>query len=116
VSRPAEVDPGTAAAPVRLAFVRPAPIPAGTPVQVDIDAEEHRGVVIVPVSAIVHEGNETAVFVVADNKAHRRVVETGLADDEHVEVKSGLKVGEVVITHGQSGLPDGATISVSKPQ
>jgi len=113
VSRPAAVDPGTAAAPVRLAFAAPARYPAGTPVQVAIDGEEHRGVVLVPSQAIVREGNETAVFVAVNGKAQRRPIEAGLTDEHHVEVRSGLKAGEQVITHGQAGLPDGAPVTVT---
>lgn len=112
VSRPAAVEPGTAAVPVRLAFVRPTALPAGAPVQMDIHAEEHVKVVLVPAEAIVREAEETAVFVVVGNKAKRRPVVTGLSDAQHVEVRSGLKVGELVITRGQAGLPDDAAIAL----
>jgi RND family efflux transporter MFP subunit len=112
VSRPAAVEPGTAAVPVRLAFVSRIALPAGTPVQVDINAEEHVKVVLVPAEAIVREAEETAVFVVVGNKAKRRSIVTGLTDAQHVEVRSGLKAGELVITHGQAGLPDDAAISL----
>jgi len=112
VSRPAAVEPGTAAVPVRLAFVSRIALPAGTPVQVDINAEEHVKVVLVPAEAIVREAEETAVFVVVGNKAKRRPIVTGLTDAQHVEVRSGLKAGELVITHGQAGLPDDAAISL----
>jgi RND family efflux transporter MFP subunit len=113
ISRPTLVDPGTAAAPVRLAFAAPANFAAGTPVQVEIDAEEHANVVLIPVSALVREGEDTAVFVVNGDKAERREVEVGLADSEHIEVRKGLKAGEQVITSGQAGLPDGAAITVT---
>jgi multidrug efflux pump subunit AcrA (membrane-fusion protein) len=33
---------------------------------------------------------------------------------ELAEVKSGLKDGDKVITHGQDGLPDGAAITIEK--
>ena len=62
VSGPAAVETGTAAVPVRLRFAGPADLPIGTPVQVDIDAEQHRNVVLVPAAAIVREGEETSVF------------------------------------------------------
>jgi RND family efflux transporter MFP subunit len=114
-SRPAAVEPGTASAPIRLSFVSVANLAVGTPVQTEIDAEEHAGVVLVPAEALVHEGDETAVFVAVANKAQRRVVEVGIADKDHAEIKSGVKAGEQVITHGQAGLPDGAAISTEKP-
>lgn len=111
-SLPAAVEPGTAAVPVRLALPGTATLAVGTPVQIDIDAEEHINVVLVPLSAIVREGEETAVFIVSGDMAQRRPVVLGLANGQQVEVRSGVAVGEQVITGGQAGLPDGATISV----
>jgi hypothetical protein len=112
VSRPAQVEQGTAAIPVRLAFVVPPNIAAGTPVPVDIDAEQHTNVVLVPTVAIVREGEETAVFVLMGDTAHRRAVQVGLDDGTDVEVVSGVKSGEMVIVQGQTGLPDGAKVSI----
>ena len=116
VSRPAAVQPDTAAAPVRLAFGSPVTFAAGTPVQVDIDAEQHTNVVIVPEPAIVREGEETFLFVAMGNKAQRRPVMLGLSDGVHAEIRSGLQAGEPVIVRGQAGLPDGATINVETPE
>jgi membrane fusion protein (multidrug efflux system) len=113
LTRPAAVLPGAASALARLAFVSHTKLAAGTPVQLDIDAEKHTNVLVVPVAAIVREGDETAVFVAEGGKAHRRKIEVGAADESHVEVKSGLKAGELVIVHGQTGLPDGASISLA---
>lgn len=113
IARPAVVEAGAATASARLAFTAPPGFAVGTPVQLRIDAEEHSAAVIVPASAIVHEGEETSVFVATDGKAVRRPVEVGLTDGERTEIVSGLKAGETVIVTGQSGLPDGAAISVT---
>ena len=112
VSRPAQVEQGTATIPVRLAFVAPPNLAAGTPVQVDIDAEQHTNVVLVPAVAIVREGEETGIFVVMGDKAQRRPVQIGLTDGTDVEVVSGVKAGEMVIVEGQNGLPDAAKITI----
>jgi multidrug efflux pump subunit AcrA (membrane-fusion protein) len=114
ISRPAQVEPGTASIPVRLAFVGAAAtnLSAGTPVQVDIDAEQHTNVVIIPATALVREGEETAVFVVMGDKAQRRPVQVGLTDGTDLEIVSGVKAGEMVIVEGQNGLPDGAKIAI----
>jgi RND family efflux transporter MFP subunit len=116
VSRPAVVDPGTAAVPLRLAFVSRATPPIGTPVQVNIDAEEHRDVVLVPAQSVVHEGDETAVFVAVGEQAQRRAVTLGLSNAKQVEITSGVKSGEAIIVTGQAGLPDGAKITVSSSE
>lgn len=114
-SLPAAVKEGTATVPVRLAFAGTSTYPVGAPVQVDIDAESHDGVVLVPAEAVVHEGEEAAVFVVAGDKAQRRAIRIGLEDDEHAEVTEGLKTGETVVTSNTNGLPDGAAITTAKP-
>ena len=113
VSRPAQVEQGTATIPVRLALAgQPTNLAAGTPVQVDIDAEQHTNVVIVPAAALVREGEETAVFVVMGDKAQRRPVQIGLTDGTGIEILSGVKAGEMVIVDGQAGLPDDAKITI----
>jgi len=112
VTRPAQVEPGTAAIPVRLAFVAQGNLPAGTPVQVDIDAEQHTNVVIIPAAALVREGEETAVFVAMGDKAKRVPVQIGLSDGDRIEITSGVKAGDMVIVDGQAGLPDAAKITI----
>jgi membrane fusion protein, multidrug efflux system len=112
ISRPAAVDPGTSSVPVRVGFDAPTNFPAGTPVQIDIDAEEHTNVVLIPAAALVRDGEETAVLVVAGDKAQRRAVQIGLSDAARVEIVSGVKAGELVIVDGQQGLPDGADVTL----
>jgi multidrug efflux pump subunit AcrA (membrane-fusion protein) len=112
ISRPAQVEQGTATIPVRLAFATPPNFSAGMPVQVDIQAEQHNNVVLVPAAALVREGEETAVFVAMGDKAQRRAVQIGLTDGTQVEIASGVKAGEMVIVDGQAGLPDDAKITI----
>jgi RND family efflux transporter MFP subunit len=113
-ARPSVVEAGTAAAPVRLTFLTPHSFAVGTPVQVEIDAEQHTNVVLVPLEAIVREGEETAVFIAEDKKAHRRQVELGIVDAVHAEITEGVKAGDQVIVRGQAGLPDGADIRIEQ--
>lgn len=115
VARPAAVQQGTATVSMRLSFTAATSYPVGTPVQVAIESGMHDGVVLVPVAAVVHEGEQTALFVVDKTTAHRRVVKTGFDDGEQIEISSGVNAGEMVITSGQNGLPDGATITLSRP-
>ena len=110
-ARPVAVQEGTVTVAIRLAFSGPANYPVGAPVEVEIDRETHKDAVLVPSSAVVREGAETAVFVAADKKASRRAVTLGLENGDKAEITSGVKAGEAVITTGQNGLPDGADIS-----
>jgi RND family efflux transporter MFP subunit len=115
ISRPASVDVATGTAVVRLSLGSGTRLTAGTPVQVEIQTEEHKDVVIVPASAIVREEEETSVFVVgADQKAHKKKVVLGIEAGEDAEVRSGVVASEKVITKGHEELPDGATVTVQK--
>jgi multidrug efflux pump subunit AcrA (membrane-fusion protein) len=83
-----------------------------TPVEVDIDAEERSNVVLIPAAAVLGEGADAAVFVASGNRAERRSVTIGVADEARVEITSGLKPGELLITRGHAGLIDGTAVTV----
>ena len=55
------------------------------------------------------QGNKY-IFVVEDNIAKKRTVETGLETDFEIEILSGLKEGEIYITNPPAGLMDGETV------
>jgi RND family efflux transporter MFP subunit len=103
---------GGADAIARLSFAPGAAMPVDTRVDIEIDGEEHVGAVLVPADAILRTGSQASVLVASGNRAERRIVTTGLADSDSVEIVSGVEAGELVITRGQGGLADGATISV----
>lgn len=112
-AHPGAVDAGSPTVPIRLKFPSNGDYPVGMPVQVIIDAESHANAVVVPAAAIVREGETTAVFVAAGDKAQRRDVTVGAEDEDRVEITSGVKAGEMVITSNHNGLPDGAAISIA---
>jgi multidrug efflux pump subunit AcrA (membrane-fusion protein) len=91
---------------------RPTAIPIGAPVQLTIDAEEHRDVVPCRPRRSPTKVR-AAIFVVNGEKAERRVVMLGITDDAHAEIRSGIKAGDAVIVTGQAGLP--APPSLAKP-
>ena len=111
---PAAVDPETSSVPIRLAFVRPTRLPAGTPVRVEIFGGEHPVKVLVAAAALVHEGAGTFVYVVdGDGKARRRPVVAGIVSGGKAEVLSGLAPGDAVVVQGQDVLPDGASVTIT---
>jgi len=113
LSRPAAVDPTGVSADVRLSFTRATRLAAGTPVRVEIVAEQRPQALVVPVEAVLHEDENTFVMIAgADKKAHKRKVTVGLTTPKQVELTEGVKAGEAVIVKGQQELPDGADIAV----
>jgi membrane fusion protein, multidrug efflux system len=115
LTRPAAVEPTGVSADVRIAFTAGTRLAVGTPVRVEIVAEQRPAALVVPVEAILHEDEDAFVMVAgADNKAHKRKVTVGLTTPKRVEITGGLKAGDAVIVQGQQGLPDGATITQEK--
>ena len=80
--------------------------------RISIVYDKHENVLQVPRSAIVDEMSTTSVFVVEDDVAIRRSVQTGLAANGLVEITSGLDDKDHVITVGQVGLKPNARVTV----
>lgn len=73
---------------------------------------EDDAVLQVPASALFRNSNEWAVFVVENGRALRRVVQTGQRTGLAVEIVSGLREGEQVITHPDDTVTDGTRVRV----
>jgi membrane fusion protein (multidrug efflux system) len=75
----------------------------------------HTGVtvdaVVVPVEALVPEGDGYRVYIVdAEGIAHARAVTVGGRSETLVEILSGVTAGETVVTTGAYGVQDSARI------
>ena len=64
---------------------------------------------VVPSSAIIHEGQKTTVFVDSNGKPEQRSVTTGQDIDGRVEIISGLQAGQQVAADGAELLTGGAS-------
>lgn len=74
------------------------------------------GALTVPQQALVQFAGLAKVFVVQDEVARERVVETGVrVGKNEVEIAKGLKPGELVAISGLTRLTDGASVQVSGP-
>jgi RND family efflux transporter MFP subunit len=78
--------------------------------------EEHPDVLTVPTTAIVQEKVRAFCVTVADGKAVRRPIETGLSDGTRTEVTSGLQGGEEVVKASAASIIDGQPVEVAKPE
>ncbi len=67
--------------------------------------------VLVPEQAIVPQGEKLFVYVIEDGKAAMRPVELGVRQAGRVEVTSGVKAGDVVITAGVQKIGPGAPVT-----
>jgi RND family efflux transporter MFP subunit len=91
-----------------------------------------RGIILVPVTSLLYEGETVKVFIVALDRAKERFVKAGQkfklqssgggqpassgqsVTHEYAEITEGVKEGDLVVTVGQQNLFEGAKIAVSK--
>ena len=72
----------------------------------------HDDALQIPRSAIIEDQGKASVFVVEDDHAARRLVETGYSNKGMVEITSGLQDGEQVVTVGQASLKQDSRVNV----
>jgi len=69
----------------------------GLSAKVEIFIDELKNVVSVPIQSVVPRGDKRYCYVVTPTGNVERLVETGLANDQFIEIKSGLEPGEKVL-------------------
>jgi multidrug efflux pump subunit AcrA (membrane-fusion protein) len=67
-----------------------------------------RPIITIPPKAVLQQGQLSEVFAVdRDNRAHLRLLKTGRAYGDRVEVLSGINEGDRIIVEGMEKVKDG---------
>ncbi len=111
------VDPITRSVTVRAVLPNEGKLlKAGVLMTVEI-LKNRRMTTVVPEEAVISRGRENSVFVVDPNakspQAHQREVKLGAREEEIVEITSGLKNGEYVVTDGALRLTPGQAVEIT---
>lgn len=69
--------------------------------------------ILLPRNAVIEKDNETYVYVINNGKAKKTAVELGIEAEDTIEIKSGLKKGDNVVTKGQTYLSDGEEVTIA---
>jgi membrane fusion protein (multidrug efflux system) len=112
----AAIDTATRTFAVRVAVSKTArALRIGESVNGRIALETHTAAILVPANAVVPDGDDFRVFVVDEaNVAHAQAVTIGARQNGRVEILSGLKVGQKVVTDGAYQVDDGVHIVPKK--
>lgn len=105
-----EIDRRTQLGKVRLSVPRNPAIKVGMFARATIDANRSCGVAI-PKSALDH----STVQVVKDNIVETRKVQVGLFSDTDIEIREGIKEGEIVVANAGTSLHDGDRVKTIFP-
>jgi cobalt-zinc-cadmium efflux system membrane fusion protein len=101
------LDPGTRTLKVRVALANTGQkLKPEMFATIRVDVGKHTAVVV-PASAVIHEGQTTTVFVSSNGQPEQRNVTTGHAIDGKVEITSGLQLGQQIAVEGAELLTGG---------
>lgn len=78
---------------------------------VNIEVVNQKQAILVPVTAVVTEGDKQYVWTIVDGKAHRVEVTLGSADASNQEISSGLTAGDHVISNPNDSLQEGKEVN-----
>lgn len=105
------VDPQSRLGTARIAIPTGLGLLPGMFVRAEIDCGSESAI-LVPIRAVLGPAEGRYVFVLDDDKAHRRAVTTGLHREGSVQIVEGLKAGEQVVVEGGGFLTDGDRVRV----
>jgi HlyD family secretion protein len=112
------LDPGSTTVEVWVEARKPDPaMRPGMTVPVSMTAKAAKDAIVAPATAVFHseEAGDYVMLAGSDGKAHLTKVQTGIRNKDSVQIVSGIKEGDPVITSGAYALPDGTKIETEKP-
>jgi multidrug efflux system membrane fusion protein len=108
-------DPATRQVEVMAWVKNPGDLKPGFFTEVTLASETRKGALVVPEGAIQASDRGFVTYVVEQQRAQLRPVAIGLRTGTGVvEILSGLKAGEVVVTEGSDRLTDGLAVQVAQ--
>src|SRR5262245_21290603 len=81
--------------------------------EVEVDAARYDARLAVPRAAVLERSRRLLVFIARHGRAEWSYVETGLENDDRIELRSGVAPGDTVLVDGHLTLAHGAPIRVT---
>ncbi|HET9317489.1 MAG TPA: efflux RND transporter periplasmic adaptor subunit, partial [Vicinamibacteria bacterium] len=107
-------DPATRQVEVMAWVKNPGELKPGFFTEVTLASETRKAALVVPEGAIQASEKGFVTYVVTNQKAELRPVNIGLRTGTGiVEILSGVRAGEVVVTEGSDRLADGVPVQVA---
>ena len=106
------VDSGSGTFRVICAFDGGGTLQPGMFGRIRIDYDQRADALVVPRIALLEDEGDPAVYAVKAGKAVRVPVKLGYLDGQWAEVRSGLKVGDQVVTAGKVALREGSPVTI----
>ncbi|QIB70555.1 efflux RND transporter periplasmic adaptor subunit [Aminipila butyrica] len=88
-----------------------AALATGTSATVNVISDKVENVMTIPADAVYYEDGQALVYTYEKGKAKKVFIEAGIADDENIQVISGLSSSDKVIATWSSELYEGAAVN-----
>jgi multidrug efflux pump subunit AcrA (membrane-fusion protein) len=89
---------------------------SGAPVDVTITIKSVPEAMVIPAAALFENAADDRFYVFVagdDGRMHRKIVTVGIRSSTEVQITSGVRKGQIVITSGGYALSDGVNVKVS---
>ena len=107
------IDPATGTFKITVEVDDPtAKLKPGMFARVGVIYERRENALQIPRTAIVDNDGQASGFIVNNDKAEQRDIQTGLANAGSIEVTTGLKRADKVVVVGQNGLKTGNVVRI----
>ena len=104
------IDAGSGTFRTIVSFSNNDKLQAGMFGRVRINYDQRENALVIPRVALLDDQSSQAVFTIKDDKAVRTPVQIGYSEGEWLEVRSGLKDGDVVVVAGKTALREGLPV------
>ena len=96
-----EINPDTRINLIRVNIPNPGnQLKPGMPAYVILKNRQHN-MLSLPIDAVIRDGKGATVWIQTGKNIYKnQMVETGMETGDHIEIKSGIKAGDVVVTRG----------------
>jgi membrane fusion protein, multidrug efflux system len=89
-------------------------ISPGVFAKVKFDMGTDNNAIMIPTQAIIPGARDKKVAIYRDSVANFQVVTTGVRDSANVQILSGLKVGDTILTSGLLSIKPGSKVMINK--
>ena len=81
--------------------------------RVNVNMKTKKDALVIPLAAVVKANNSDGVYLISNDKSYYKSIITGITDGSSIEVISGLKAGDKIVTLGMNNLKEGTVVVIS---
>ena len=83
-------------------------------IQLRVPINDGKSRLIIPKDGLIADGTEKLVYIVEENKVKRKKVTLGQSFKDQIEIKSGVKEGDLVVVKGNENIRANQSVKIKK--